>query len=91
MSCLECKHWNIRGAAEIDKTRRSEYGMAKQGFGLCNEDARWVYRPPQYRCNSFAADDGAKVLKRIEWLRKINKLTNENDASVCGPRGRASL
>lgn len=67
MSCLECKSWNLRDRRE----------MSRQGFGLCNEDAKWVYRPPQYRCNSFAADDGAKVLKRIEWLRKIGRLTDD--------------
>ena len=82
MSCLECKNWNIRGAAEIDKTRRSEsdstrrseYGMSKQGFGLCNERPVWEFKPAHHKCNSFAADDEAKILKRIEWLRKINRL-----------------
>lgn len=67
MSCLECKHWNLRDRRE----------MSRQGFGLCNDGPVWEFKPPQYRCNSFAADDGDKILKRIEWLRKIGRFTDD--------------
>lgn len=70
MTCLECQHWNLREASSIENNKRSGYNMAKQGLGLCNVGPKWLYRPHHHSCNERKQEDGDKILKRIDWLRK---------------------
>lgn len=60
MTCLECQHWNLRDRRE----------MSREGLGLCNIGPKWTYYPPQHSCNERKQEDGDKILKRIDWLRK---------------------
>lgn len=60
MTCSTCKNWSPK----TDKP------MAKQWLAPCLLGPRWIYQPPQAKCNDHRPATAEVQAARVAWLEK---------------------